>query len=154
MAHCSWASCPANVGLRNAGGGMVTNRTVGVLLAAALLGCSDGATEPVGLPNLEAEVSVTVTSWLGGPPSYIYDWSHGEAEVLTVTRLSEPEEVVWEIVNDSGRGIRSGVMHGVVPEGAVVTVLREALLMPGLGTRYRVTVELKDEQTGSTEFTT
>lgn len=133
---------------------MLTHRTGGVLLAAALLGCSDGVPEPVGPPNLEAEVAVTVTSWHGDPPSYVYAWSHGEAEVLTVTRLSEPEEVVWEIRYDSGRGIRSGVVHGVVPEGAVVTVRREPLLMPGLGARYRVTVELKDEQTGSTEFTT
>jgi hypothetical protein len=137
---------------------MVTHRMGSVLLAVALLGCTTDATEPVGLPTFEWPVGVSVTSWHGDPPGYIYDWTDGrtdsKAEVLTVTRLSDPEEVVWEIIDDSGSGIRPVVLHGTVPEGATATVDVEPNLTPGSGTRYRVTVELKDGQTGSTEFTT
>jgi hypothetical protein len=137
---------------------MVYRRIGSILLAAALVGCASDAPDPSGPTGHEWVVGVTVTLWAGSPPIYLYTWTmvpDGEAHRVTVSRVSdEGDVVVWEIVSDSGRGIRSGVVHGIVPDGATATVEVETTLTPGAGGRYRVSVTLTDERMGWTEFHT
>lgn len=103
------------------------------------------------------------------PPHWVYYWSGGAARRLTVSRISEPAEVVWELVDVSGGGICAGarvvngscpggaLMHGHVPAGARVTVDVDPVLSltpipPPLS--YRLSVVLMDGRQGGFEFTT
>jgi hypothetical protein len=149
-----------------------------------LLACLESPTDPstiegvdvvpdVGLPAADTPGSAMVWGlpWFLSdlPPHWVYYWSGGAARRLTVSRVSEPGEVIWELVDVSGNGICSNagvlksycpggaVMHGQVPVGAKVTVDADPVLSltphpPPLW--YRLSVILMDGSEGSFEFST
>jgi hypothetical protein len=150
-----------------------------------LLACSDSPTNPsapTGGPNVPPDVElpaadppgfmrVSGLAWFLSdlPPHWVYYWSGGAARRLTVSRISEPANVVWEIVDVSGDGICANarvvnghcaggaLMHGQVPVGARATVEVDPVLVltphpPAV--RYRLSVILMDEREGSFEFST
>jgi hypothetical protein len=132
-------------------------------LTVVLLACGDlsvvgtGPDGSVAGPDAEFQVSVQFLHWWppSWPPgSYVYTWNVGDASRVSVARLTEPAEIVWEIVEASASGIRSGVWHGQIPHGSVATVTAEPVLLPGEGATYRVSVTLRrDGQTRFADFT-
>jgi hypothetical protein len=137
---------------------MVTIRTGVVLLSVLPLACGDvfSPSAPEGGKAAEFQVSVQRIQWgsAGSPVYYAYNWTAGHASRVTVSRSTEPADVVWEIIDDAWGGIRSGVWHGQVPNGAVATVESEPLLLPDQGGPYRVSVTLlRDGRTRSADFT-
>jgi hypothetical protein len=159
-----------------------TSPYVVVTSTLALLACADSPTLPedgVEAPALPGDAAVDAPGsvTVGGmvwflsdrPPHWVYHWSGGAAQRLTVSRISEPVEVVWELVDVSGHGICAHsrvvngrcpggmLMHGEVPAGAGVSVEVDPVLAltpesPPLD--YRLSVTLMDGREGSFEFTT
>jgi hypothetical protein len=154
-----------------------------VFALASTLGvvaCMDSPTGPAELvapspaPTVAsptAEFRVWGMRWITSdlPPHWVYYWSGGAARRLTVSRISEPAQVVWELVDSSGNGICANarivngtcpggaLMHGQVPAGAAVTVDVDPVLSltPHPPERlYRLSVVLTDGREGSFEFTT
>jgi hypothetical protein len=133
-----------------------------VLLTVVLMACGDlsvvgtGPEGSVAVPDAEFKVSVQFLAWGPSvlPGAYLYTWNVGDASRVSVARLTDPVEIVWEIVEASGRGIPSGVWHGQIPDGSVATVEAEPSLRPGEGATYRVSVTLRrDGQTRFADFT-
>lgn len=133
------------------------------LLTLVLLACGDlsvvgtGPEGSVAAPDGDFQVSVQFLHWwppTWPPGGHRYTWSVGDASRVSVARLTDPAEIVWEIVEAPERGIRSGVWHGQIPDGSVATVTTEPLLLPGEGAMYRISVTLRGNGlTRSADFT-
>jgi hypothetical protein len=132
------------------------------LLTLVILACGDlpvvgtGPEGSVAVSDVEFRVSVQFLSWGSSVPigSPFYTWTGGDASRVSVARLTDPADIVWEIVEAPGHGIGSGVWHGQAPGGATATVTTDPLLLPGEGATYRVSVTLRrDGLTRSADFT-
>jgi hypothetical protein len=154
----------------------MSRMTTRFALAASLglLACSDSPTDVTPPPDPDTrpdEVRVWAEPWspVGSPTRvWVYHWEGGAARRVTVTRITEPSMVLWEVVDSSGIGMCPGgnsgsrgdcpggfLKHREVPVGAVVTVeatFGESWTSAPLPHRFLVSVELMDGRDGAGDF--
>jgi len=131
----------------------------------------DALKDPVAATFTTESSSVTVQAVLGWDPVtfefssyYSYRWWTGPdansgdcpmyqcpARRLTISRISEPAEVVWDIVDTTGTGFE-GIISGNMVLGAVATVDLERVGPTADTVMYSVSVTLLDGRVGSAVF--
>lgn len=125
---------------------MVTRALATIALALfAGTGCSDDMGS--GGENAGGDFAISVST--GTSPQY--SWTAGLALSVSVYRASNPTVPVWSVANPTQQNIASPVVHGVVPQGALVLADDEPALTAGV--RYRVEVRLANGQDAFREFT-
>ena len=123
-------------------------KRIGALTALLVLfaACGGDSTGPSNSDNTGSAFDVTISS--GTKPTYT--WSGGNAQSVSVVRVSAPGTIVWGIANLS-LNITSPVTHGTVQAGSLATANVEPTLTAGV--KYRVAVTRADMKSGFKEFT-
>jgi len=91
--------------------------------------------------------NIPVSADTGTTPAY--SWSGGPVNAVGVSRVSDPNSLVWGVFIAGKDSIVTGMIHGQVPAGAL-QVGTEPVLTAGVA--YRVRVSRTDGRYGYTDF--
>ncbi len=115
--------------------------------AFALAGCGSDDNGTNGGGDTGGDFDIDVSS--GTKPTYT--WDAGNAFSLSVTRKSNPANIVWGLSDPTNAGTISSPVELGVSGAAIPTSTQEQTLTAGV--EYQISITLHDSRTGWAFFT-